>query len=144
MSEIAVRVAKPEDIGFIKKTWLYSYYNGNTDMQNIDKSIFMHEYGQIINAILTHNSTLVRVACLADDPNIIVSFSVVGHFSDKEKPVNVLHFVYTKKLWRGNEIHLQILPDDLQFCSHMTRQFYEIKPKTIKFNPFLLRMYYGN
>src|SRR6478735_7746180 len=108
MSEIAVRMAKPEDIGFIKKTWLYSFYNGNTDMQGIDKSIFMHEYAPIINGILTNAGTLVRVACLADDPNIIVSFSVVSHFEDSNGPVNILHFVYTKKLWRGVKIHMMV------------------------------------
>jgi hypothetical protein len=132
MSEIMVRMAKPGDIGFIKRTWLYSYYNGNTDMQRVEKDDFMEHYNVVLNKILTSPNTIVKVACLCDDPDTIISFSAVEYFGENK----VLHFVYTKKLWRGNKIHDQIIPEDLSHYSHITRQYLKIKPKHLKFNPF--------
>ncbi len=133
MSEITTRLATPEDIPFIKKTWLYSYYNGNSEMQSIDKDTFMREHSKVITEILTAPSTFVHVACLTEDPSIVVAFAAVSRLDIG----NVLHFMYTKKLWRGNKIHELIVPEKIHYYTHRTRQFLKIKSNELKYNPYL-------
>lgn len=124
------RYAKPYDIPFIKKTWLYSLFN-SSPYRFMNKREFMSSYSKVIDYILTNPETLVRVAHLPDDEDIIISYSVMQH-----KEYNILHFVYTKKMWRGQEVHNLIIPE-YSYYTHITNQWIATKP-TKPFNPFLI------
>lgn len=126
---ISTRVAKAEDINFIYNTWLYSLYNGS-DYQNMEKGEFMNAYKNVIHNILTRPGVFTLVACLEDDPDVILGWSC---FEGEENPI--LHYVYVKKLWRGKQIPLMIVPDFKEY-THATRHFLSIKPKKTTYNPF--------
>lgn len=132
--EFAYRYAKPSDIGFIKKTWLYSLYNGNDDFQRMEKDTFMREYSPVIDMILTNPGTLTQVATLPDDDDFLISYAVIQY---KQDMLPVLHFVYTKKMWRRQQAHLPLLPE-FKFYTHITRTWKKIKPKNAYYNPFLI------
>ena len=126
-----VRYGKPYDIPFIKETWLYSLYNSSV-FRHMNKKEFMSYYSNVIDSILTNTQTLVRVSYLPDDEDIIISYSVMQH-----APVaNVLHFVYTKKMWRGQDAHKDLLPE-FQYFTHVTDAWIKLKRKEL-FNPFLI------
>ena len=128
MSEIKIRLGKPEDIPFINNTWLYSLYNGS-QYSNMEKDTFMREYRQTIGTLMSKPGVTVTVACLQDDENVIVGWACWES--------DILHFIYMKKMWRRNGIHFQLIPEIKRY-THITRQFLKIKPKELVFNPFLI------
>ena len=134
MNRFSVRYAKPNDIPFIKDTFLYSLYNGNSDYRRMEKHTFMREYSKIIDAILLSPETFVKVAHLPDDEDIIISYSVVQYKED----TSILHYVYTKKMWRGQRAHERLIPQGFKYYTHITRQWLTIKPKDTHYNPFLI------
>jgi len=132
LNKFIVRYAKPADINFIKKTWLYSLYNGNFDFKRMKKDIFMREYSHVIDSILIRPDTFVKVAHLPDDQDIIISYAVVSY----KENFNVLHFVYTKKMWRGMDAHVGLIPQ-YEYYSHNTKQWEKVCPRGPTYNPFL-------
>lgn len=133
MDRFKVRYAKPNDIPFIKDTFLYSLYNGNSDYRRMEKDTFMREYSRVIDSIILNPEVFVKVAHLPDDEDIIISYSIVQY---KENAI-ILHYVYTKKMWRGQEAHKKLIPN-FQYYTHITRQWIAIKPKDTHYNPFLI------
>lgn len=134
MERFKVRYAKPNDIPFIKDTFLYSLYNGNSDYRRMEKNTFMREYSRIIDSIILSPETFVKVAHLPDDEDIIISYSIVQYKEDH----SILHYVYTKKAWRGQKAHELLLPTSYKYYTHITRQWLAIKPKESNYNPFLI------
>jgi hypothetical protein len=129
-----IRYAKPKDIPFIKESFLYSLYNGNDHYRRIQKDLFMREYSHTIDSILTNPEVFVRIAHLPDDEDIIISYSIVQY----KETYNALHFVYTKKMWRGQGAHIKLIPESYFFYTHITKQWLAIKPDGISYNPFLI------
>lgn len=132
LEKFIVRYAKPEDIPFIKKTWLYSYYNGKPENRRIKKDTFMREYSAEINNILMRPTTFVKVAHLPDEPDIIISFACLEYLDD----CTILHYVYTKKMWRGMGAHNNLIPK-YDFYSYITKIWEAICPKGPTYNPKL-------
>lgn len=129
-----VRYAKPDDIPFIKDTFLYSLYNGNSDYRRMEKNTFMREYSRIIDTIILSPETFVKVAHLPNDEDIIISYAIVQYKED----TSILHYVYTKKMWRGQGAHLKLMPTNYKFYTHITRQWLSVKPENTIYNPFLI------
>lgn len=134
LEKFKVRYAKPLDIPFIKDTFLYSLYNGNDQFKRIEKNTFMREYSKIIDVILMNPETFVKIAHLPDDEDIIISYAVVQY----KENFNILHFVYTKKMWRGQRAHVNLLPEHYAFYTHITKQWLAVKPPKPSYNPFLI------
>lgn len=129
-----IRYAKPKDIPFIKESFLYSLYNGNDHFRRIKKNIFMREYSRTIDLILTNPDVFVQIAHLPDDEDIIISYAIVQY----NENFNALHFVYTKKMWRGQGAHHKLMPKNYCYYTHITKQWFAIKPDDISYNPFLI------
>jgi hypothetical protein len=134
LEKFKIRYAKPNDIPFIKDTFLYSLYNGNDQYRRIQKDTFMKEYSRIIDLILTNPETFVKVAHLPDDEDIIISYAIVQY----KEQFNILHFVYTKKMWRGQGAHLELMPNKYAYYTHITKQWLAIKPAQPTYNPFMI------
>lgn len=132
MNDIKIRLARPEDIPFLNNTWLYALYNGS-DYRNMDKDTFMRQYREVITNLMMKPGVNVTVAHLHDDENVIVGWACWEPLDSD----NILHFIYMKKMWRRNGIHLQLIPK-IKYYTHITRQFLKIKPKELIYNPFLI------
>lgn len=124
---IHIREAVTEDYNFIMATWLRGLYYGNDWFKRIDKEAFMHHYWGFINKLLTKPTTRIRVACLNDDPQIVLGYSV------SEAPV--LHWIFVKKAWRKIGLARDLTPKETTTITHITNVFDE-RRHHYKFDPF--------
>lgn len=129
---IAIRGYLPEDRNFILATWLRGLYYGNTWFSDIKKDIFMTRYHQVLEHILSHPCTTIRVACLEDEPSVILGYSVYRVLDD----ITVLDWIFVKSAWRKAGIGRRLVPKNVSSCSHLTKVGRALKPSTWDFNPF--------
>lgn len=125
----ALRDSNPDDINFIYATWLKALFYGNPAYNAIDKDIYFENYRKVVCGLL--GSSSVKVACLKDDPDVIIGYSV---YSGK-----TLHFVFVKAIWRKIGVAKSLVPADIEQVSHLTtvgRSILNKYPK-VKYNPFL-------
>lgn len=138
------RQGQEGDINFIYATWLQALYYGNGWSRNVepvagapvdiyssmDRDVFFKNYNNIIQKILIKPSVSVNIACLIEDPDVILGYSVT-------EP-EVLHFVFVKDVWRRMGIARDLIPADTKTVTHLTRIGRGLKPKEWGFNPFLI------
>jgi len=127
---ISVRGYHPDDEAFIFQTWLQGLYHGNSLFNLIDHDIYFTNYRKVIESLL--KTAQVSVACLKDDPEIILGYSI----SQGTK----LHWVHVKEAWRKIGIAKELLPPNFDTVTHVTtvgENILKNKKSDIKFNPFL-------
>lgn len=129
---VAVREAVPEDKNFILATWLRGLKYGNDWFDAIDSEVYFKVYHQVIESLLVDPRVKIYVACLKEDPSVILGYSV----SSGER----LDWVFVKKVWRGIGIARALTPPSIKVASHLTVIGRSIlhKHQDIKFNPFSL------
>lgn len=99
MSEAAVTVRQYDserDAAMLFSTWRNALW---FDMANRDETKnhkFFRDCTRLIKTILAHEDAAVRVACLSDDPNLILGVSVVNKDN--------LIWIYVKADYRGRGI----------------------------------------
>lgn len=128
---LSIRDVDVQDLNFIFSSWKRSLYY-TKPYRYIDPSTYHRCHGQLIERILNSPNVQIKVACLEDDPNIIVGYSV---FQPK-----TLHWIYVKEDWRRQRIADKLYPQGVQFCSHMTATFHIIRSANprywVVFNPY--------
>lgn len=129
---ISFRPANASDSAFILSTWLRGLRFGNNWYRLIDGTTYFQVYHALIEALLAKPGVQVTVACLKDDPEVILGYSVFEG--------NKLHWVQVKKAWRNIGIAKELVPKDIKTISHLTEVGKSIflKQKAWVFNPFLL------
>lgn len=127
---IAIRPLDPRgDTGFIIETWLKGLRFSNTWFERIDHEAYFKNYLGIIKSILGRPSVTTYVACLKDDPDVIIGYAVT-------EP-QILHWVFVRKDWRRAGIARDLIPKDTKTITHLTKLGLELKPDFVSFNPFL-------
>jgi len=137
MSEVAdacdVRQYRDGDKAFIMATFLRGLYYGDSWFSLIPKDIFMENYKRVAEALLVHPSTGVRVACLREDPDVILGYCVHSTVS------STAHWMFVKAAWRKQGIARKLLPFEPTTVSHLTAAgkslVFEKFPNCV-FNPF--------
>ncbi len=128
---IAIRDYVPTDKSFIMATWLKGLYYGNDWFGCIDKDQYFRHYHEIIQRILTRPSVSVKIACLKDDPDVILAYSVYEG--------EVLHWVQSKAAWRNIKLATNLVPSNIKTVSHLTKVGKTLMyRKKFGFNPFLV------
>lgn len=127
---IATRDATPADSGFIFATWLRGLRYGNSWFELIESVVYFKVYHDFIESILNRPTTVIKIACLKDDPEVILGYSVYSGTS--------LHWVFVKKAWRSIGIARSLVPTNTTTVTHMTNVGLSIlkKHKNVIFNPF--------
>jgi hypothetical protein len=128
---VAVRGPMPEDINFIFASWLRGLYYGNTFFGEIPKDIFMDKYHQVIQNLLA--KATVRVACLKDDPEVILGYSVIRNTESGE----TLDWIFVKSAWRRIGIGKSLVPNKINATTHLSKVGKALKPTDCIYNPFL-------
>lgn len=128
----AVRDYLPGDKNFIYASWLRGLYYGEPFFREIPKDVFMENYHRVLEAILAKQEITVKVACLKDDPEVILGYSVLSP--------GVCHWVFTKAAWRGIGIAKSLVPQGTDTVSHITKVGLGIlrKHSHLRFNPFVV------
>ena len=130
---VAVREYNPEvDKAFIMATFLRGLYYGDSWFSLMPKNNFMNAYKQVVSALIDRSG--VYIACLKDDPNVILGYSIVS------KDGSTLHWVFVKSIWRKNGVGKALLPKNLKCVTHLTALGKQLLPKfeNCIFDPFNL------
>lgn len=131
---VAIRDYLESDKNFIFSTWLRGLYHGDSWFSEIPKDIFMKHYHKFIEYLLNHANTTVKVACLKDDPEVILGYAVLN------KEDTLLHWVFCKSAWRNIGIAKSLVSQSVNTVTHLTKIGLSIKRKrpNIVFNPFAI------
>ncbi len=135
-----IRDAIGSDRNFIFATWLRGLYYGDSWFNKIPKPIFMENYHKVIERILDQSNVTIKVACLADDPDVILGYSIYRTANFGGIVVNTLDWVFVKSAWRKIGIGKKLLPDKIQAYTHITKlagDIIKLKAPSLIFNPFL-------
>lgn len=127
-----VRDGNQNDKNFILATFLRGLYYGDTWYSLIPKQIFMDNYKHVAEKLITSPNIIVKVACLREDPAVILGYSVLS--SD----FKTIHWVHVKKAWRKRGIAKTILPQYPTYITHLSSLGKNLMTKfeTAVFNPF--------
>lgn len=129
-----IRLGTKNDHNFVLATFLRGLYYGNTFFNKIPKDIFMNKYKLVAQALLASPDTKLIVACLPDEPDVILGYNLTNKVED------TIYFVFIKKAWRRRGIAKSLVPPNPKYISHLTSlgedllSKFETKPQ---FNPFI-------
>lgn len=134
-----IRSGKETDKNFVMATFLRGLYYGDSWFSTIPKSIFMDNYKKIVEHLV--NNGILIVACLKDEPDVIIGYSLLS------QDLKTVHWVYVKNskleegvTWRGKGIARSLLPKEVTYVSHLSALGKKLLSKfpTASFNPFSL------
>lgn len=113
--------------------WLRSLRFGNPLFEHADSASYYREYHLYIEKLLAKPDSIVRLAVLTDDQDVVLGFSVSRE--------DVLDYVHVHKDHRNMYIGSKLVPDFITTFTHLTKSAVAIwheKPKFrhLKFNPF--------
>lgn len=129
---VTIRDYEPGDKNFIYSTFLIGLYYGDSWFTMIEKDTFMHHYHKILTGILESPNNKIKVACLKDDRDVILGYSILS--ADNE----AVHYVFCKSAWRSIGIAKMLVPNTVHTATHLTKAGLGLLRKypQIKFNPF--------
>lgn len=138
-----IRPAIPSDIPFIYSTWLKSFKYDSALGKSMRKSVFFESYREVIDNILDQSS--VAVACMQDDPNVIIGYIVYASYYSFDHVI--LHYLFVKESFRKFGVAKSLtnvldIQKPIKF-THLTNQFKTLAYSSHLFasfiyNPFLL------
>lgn len=113
--------------------WLRSLWKGNATFHKVSKHTYYENYPKFINNLLDKPDSLVRLAVLSDDHDVVLGFSISRE--------DVLDYVHVHTDYRRLGIARLLLPSGTTTFSHITATAIAIwqgnpKYKHLKFNPF--------
>lgn len=140
MSIYQIREYKQEDKAFICATFLRGLYYGESWFSLIPKQIFMENYSKVIYALLGRPDIVVKVACLTEDPDVILGYSILS------QDLQTLHWVFVKSSkksddlsWRRHGIGKVLTNYPIKQVTHLTKLGLTLLPKiNAVFNPFMV------
>jgi hypothetical protein len=129
-----IRLATAEDTNFILATFLQGLYYGDSWFSIIPKSIFMANYKKVAQTLVTPGKTAIYVACLPDDPDTIIGYSILSN------NLQTVHWVHVKKNWRKRGVARSLIPQAPTACTHLNSvgRSLMLKFPGIIFDPFRL------
>lgn len=138
---IVMRPATADDLAFFFATALQSYFYSSSNNRHIIPSVFFIEHKAIFEKILKRQSAALSIACLEEDPAVIIGFILA------ESLRNTLHYIYVKRPFRRFGVARKMLESaeiDIARCNatHWTNDFSAIMRKkcynSLVYNPYLL------
>lgn len=125
-----VRDAKAEDTNFILATFLRGLYYGDSWFSFIPKDVFMKNYKVFAEALIKKRT--IKVACLKEDANVILGYSILSN------DFTVIDWVFVKSAWRRKGIGKSLVPAYPICVTHLTALGKSLLPKLkdCYFNPF--------
>ncbi len=129
---VTTRAYHEGDKALVLASWLKGLYYGDSWFSLIPKDIFMKAYHALLERLLDAPGVEIKVACLKDDPEVILGYAVYTN--------TVLHWIFVKKSWRKIGIAKMVCPAELTAVTHLTdlgKQLLRNRPGVV-FNPFAL------
>ena len=129
-----IRDMRPDDRNFILATFLKGLYHGDSWFSQIPWGVYMENYKIVANAMLDSPKNVVKVACLKDDPDTIIGYSILS------ADFQTIHWVQVKEKWRHHGVGRSLVPQYPTAVTHLTKLGGILLPKLENciFNPFKL------
>lgn len=129
-----IRNFKPEDKSFVCATFLRGLYYGDSWFSLMPKDLFMLNYKKVIEALLVSPNVRINIACLKDDKDIILGYSILS------KDLSTVHWVFVKSAFRKQGIMKLLLPQSMSAVTHLTKLGTTLMSKfpNLIFNPFAI------
>lgn len=127
-----VRDLSPNDHSFILATFLRGLYYGDSWFSQIPKDVFMDNYKKIAQALLISPNTTVKIACLPEDSDVIIGYSILS------LDYQAIVWVHVKKAWRLKGIARSLVPQHPTAVTHLNdlgKKLLTKLPNAV-FNPF--------
>ncbi len=109
-----IRDYKEADKSFIMATFLRGLYYGDFFFNLIPKDIFMDNYKKIAEAMLGTAKVHIKVACLKEDPDVILGYSILS--ADHK----TIHWCFVKGVFRRKGIAKSLTPSNAIYLSHLS------------------------
>lgn len=119
-------------LNLVRSRWSRSYKHSNAYMKLVYAEAYYNWYSVYIMHILNRPNTVVRLAMLADDLDVILGFSVIEG--------DALHYVEVKGDYRRMGIGRNLVPEKIVYFSHITKigaRIWATKAPYARFNPFV-------
>ncbi len=125
------RLAKDTDKNFVLATFLRGLYYGESLFSEMPKDLFMNKYKHVVQALINDPNTEVVVACLPEDSDVILGYSIVS------KNKETLYWVFVKAAWRRKGVAKSLIAQNPKYIAHLTKLGSELRYKlpNAKFNP---------
>lgn len=119
-----------DDKNFVMASFLRGLYYGDSWFSQVPKDLFMDSYKHIIDGFL--NTCIVSVACLPEDPKIIIGYSIIS------RDCEAIVWVYVKKRWRRKGVGKHLVPLHPAAVTHLSKLGKDLLEKLngAVFNPF--------
>lgn len=124
---IKLRPGLKTDEPFIYASWIKGVFYSDGKHRRAHIADFYKYYHDIISKIIESPIAKITIACLQDDDDIILGYSV-------SEP-QTLHWVYVKPAWRGIGLCQDLVPQDTATVTHMTYMGFKVKPNHVEFKP---------
>ena len=115
----------------IYSDFMKSLRYGNEWYRLIDSNRYYSVYKNIIDALLSRADSVVRLACLANDVDTCLGWSLT------EGPK--FHYIFVKEDYRRNGIGKSLMPKEFNQITHLTKigqAIRKAKFRTVIFDPF--------
>lgn len=119
-------------VNLIKSRWIRNYKKDNDFMRLVYPPAYYIAYGAYVDGVLKKPSTIVRLAVLEEDNDVVMGFSVMDS--------STLHYVHVPKGYRRQGIGRLLVPEYIEYFTHLTKigvQIWHKKFPKAKFNPFI-------
>lgn len=116
---------------FVYSKWLRSLRYENDFFKLVAAEAYWEAYQHYLDVLLSKPESMLRLAVLDDEPDVILGFSVTR--------ANILDYVYVHKHQRRLGIGAKLVPEDIDTITHLTKTGLAIwgtKRQSWKFNPF--------
>lgn len=131
---VLLRDYVPDDKNLIMASWIQGLYYGDTWFSEIPKAVFMAQYHRVLEHIVEHPDTSIKIACLKEDPDVILGYAIWQG--------TTLHWVFVRNKWRKIGLAKDLVPTAPAAVTHLSNVGLSLMkrhfPKTV-FNPFLIK-----
>jgi GNAT superfamily N-acetyltransferase len=100
-------------LNLVTSKWMRNFRYGNDYIKLIDADNYFANYSQYIRLVLNLPETIVALATLTDDEDVVLGFSVISG--------KTLQYVHVHKDMRRQGIGKQLIPAYIDSFTHITR-----------------------
>lgn len=92
----------------------------------------MDNYKKVATALVNSPKVVIKVACLKEDPDVILGYSILS------TDYQTIYWVYVKSAWRNKGIAKSIVPERPVVVAHLSKLGESLLHKfnNVIFNPF--------
>lgn len=136
---VNIRPAREGDFPFVAHTWVHSYREESKMAKSVPPAVYFPNQHALVDRLLKQSE--VMIACDKEDDNHLYGWVC----SQRWKGLEVFHYAYVKKPFRGFGLGKILIGDKLHHLCHVTHwlEKYAKKKQYLVHNPYPLYLYGG-